>query len=114
MRKDLPHPEGEEDPEKEGVFISEWEHRIWKFRRAMEIILFDEDAELEKDTDLINVKIEAKKGNIPDEYYLYLIGAFDTYVLDLPVNWVLAHEIIKEIKLVQTENELFNQRNKRS
>jgi len=114
MRKDHPHPEGEEDPEKHGVLISEWEYRIWKFRRSVEILIFNEDAEYEEDTDLIKVKAEAERGNLPDEYYLYLVGAFDKYVLDLPVNWLLARELIKEVKAVQTSNEIFNQRNQRT
>ena len=110
-QKDLPHPEGEENPEKYGIFISRWELRIWKFRRAVEILIFNEDAEYEEDEDLSQVKIEAAQGNLPDEYYLFLIGAFDIYPLDLPVNWLMAREIIKEVQSVQVNNEKVNRDN---
>lgn len=103
--RNRPHPE---DPKAK---ISEWEWRIWKFRRAIEILVFDEEAEHEEDEDLQRVKIEAEQGNLPEEYYLYLIGAFDAYPLDLPVNWLLAREIIKEIISVQERNDAMNREN---
>jgi hypothetical protein len=104
----LPHPERETNPEKEDVLINEWEFRIWKFRRAVEIIIFDEDPEYEDDEDLKRVLKDRDRGVLPAEYYEYLIGALDKYPHDLPVNWLLAREIIKEIIAVQARNDSIN------
>ena len=106
--RNLPHPERETDPEKADVLISKWEYRIWKFRRAVEIIIFEEDAEFEEDEDLKMVLEDKKRGVLPAEYYEYLIGALDKYPYDLPVNWLYAREIIKEIIAVQERNTLIN------
>jgi len=96
------------DPEKEDVLISKWEYRIWKFRRAVEIIVFDEDPEYEEDEDLKNVLVDRERGVLPAEYYEHLIGGLEKYAHDLPVNWLLAREIIKEIESIQTRNSIIN------
>ena len=108
--KDLPHPERNDDPEKQ--LISKWELRIWIFRRAVELIVFDEPGDEEEYPELWQVRDEAAQGILPEEYYQHLIGAFDKYPHDLPVNWLLAREIIKEILSVQQRNIIQNQQNK--
>lgn len=102
------------DPEKEDELISPWELRVWKFRRAVEIIIFNEDPAFEEYEELKSVKDEAEEGVLPEEYYLYLIGAFDKYPLDLPVNWLLAREIIKEAKAIQQRNDTVNRQGQAS
>jgi hypothetical protein len=110
--KNHPHPERENDPEKADLLISEWDLRVWKFKRAVELIIFQEDPEFEEYEELRAVKEELENNQLPEEYYLYLIGAFDKYPLDLPVNWLLAREIIKEVQSVQNRNEEINRQSR--
>ena len=49
-----------------------------------------------------------ENGLLPDEYYEYLIGALDKYPHDLPVNWLYAREIIKEVIAIQERNNAIN------
>lgn len=109
-----PHPERNEDPEKKDLLISEWDLAIWKFKRAVELLIFDEEPEYEEYKELQDVKKEAENGELPYEYYLFLLGAFDKYPLDLPVNWLLAREIIKEIRMVQEKNSELNRQSRTS
>ncbi len=91
-----------EDPEE---LISEWEMRLWRFRRAVEIIFFDDyDEELDGD------EFKGVRDNPPYEYVLWAQGEFEGIRRSqLPYTHALALDIIRQIEQKQRDNELATQ-----
>ncbi len=97
-------PEEEEDESESGAQITEWEYRVWLFRRGVEIILFDDYDEDEDEEIFASIR-----RNPPHEYDLYARGYFDGYRrLDMPYLWGIALDIIKQIEAKRADNEIIN------